>query len=130
MDAKKTGKPGLPSGYEVFINGGRRAMGLDAIEWAKRAESLGAGEICVNSIDADGTKDGYELALTRLVSEAVDIPVIASGGAGTPAHLVDVFREGKADAGLVASMVHYGTYTVQSIKADLARAGIPVRSPD
>lgn len=130
MDAKKTGKPGLPSGYEVFINGGRRAMGLDAIEWAKRAESLGAGEICVNSIDADGTKDGYELALTRLVSEAVDIPVIASGGAGTPAHLVDVFREGKADAGLVASMVHYGTYTVQSIKADLAKAGIPVRSPD
>ena len=128
MDAKKTGGPGLPSGYEVFINGGRKAMGLDAIEWAKRAESLGAGEICVNSIDADGTKDGYELELTRLVSEAVGIPVIASGGAGTPAHLVEVFRKGKADAGLVASMVHYGTHTVPSIKAGLAAAGIPVRA--
>jgi cyclase len=127
MDAKKSGKPGLPSGYEVYVQGGRKAMGLDAVEWARKAESLGAGEICVNSIDADGTKDGYELTLTRMIAEAVDIPVIASGGAGTPSHLVDVFKEGKADAGLVASMVHYGAYTVPSIKAGLAAAGIPVR---
>lgn len=127
MDAKKTDAPGLPSGYEIFIQGGRKAMGMDAIEWARKAASLGAGEICVNSIDADGTKDGYELNLTRLVSEAVDIPVIASGGAGKSSHLVDVFRQGKADAGLVASMVHYGEYTVGSIKSDLAAAGIPVR---
>ena len=127
MDAKKTDAPGLPSGYEVFIQGGRKAMGMDAIEWARKAASLGAGEICVNSIDADGTKTGYELALTRLVSEAVDIPVIASGGAGKTSHLVDVFQQGKADAGLVASMVHYGEHTVGSIKADLAKAGIPVR---
>lgn len=128
MDAKRTDKPGLPSGYEVFIQGGRKAMGLDAVEWARKAESLGAGEICVNSIDADGTKDGYELTLTRLVAEAVDIPVIASGGAGTPSHLVEVFEKGKADAGLVASMVHYGEYTVPSIKARLAASGIPIRS--
>lgn len=128
MDAKRSDKPGLPSGYEVYVQGGRKAVGLDAVEWARKAASLGAGEICVNSIDADGTKDGYELSLTRLIADAVDIPVIASGGAGTPAHLVDVFRKGSADAGLVASMVHYGTYTVPAIKAELAAAGIPVRS--
>lgn len=127
MDAKKIESPGLPSGYEVYVQGGRKATGLDAVEWARKAESLGAGEICVNSIDADGTKDGYELTLTRRIAEAVDIPVIASGGAGTPSHLADVFREGKADAALVASMVHYGEYTVPSIKAELAAAGIPVR---
>ncbi len=128
MDAKKTDKPGLPSGYEVFIQGGRKAMGLDAVEWARKAVSLGAGEICVNSIDADGTKDGYELTLTRLVAEAVDVPVIASGGAGKPSHLADVFEKGKADAALVASMVHYGEHTVRSIKAGLAASGIPMRA--
>jgi cyclase len=128
MDAKKTDLPGLPSGYEVFVQGGRKAMGIDAIEWAKRAVSLGAGEICVNSIDADGTKDGYELKLTRLIADAVDVPVIASGGAGTPSHLVDVFNQGRADAGLVASMVHYGTYSIPAIKAELSAAGIPVRA--
>jgi cyclase len=127
IDAKKTGGPGLPSGYEVFVQGGRKAVGLDAVAWAKEAAALGAGEICLNSIDADGTKNGYELDITRLVSEAVDIPVIASGGAGTPAHLVDVFAKGKADAALVASMVHYGTYTVGAIKRELAEAGLPVR---
>jgi cyclase len=128
MDAKKTNLPGLPSGYEVFVQGGRKAMGIDAIDWAKKAVSLGAGEICVNSIDADGTKDGYELSLTRMIADAVDVPVIASGGAGTPSHLVDVFKQGHADAGLVASMVHYGTYSVPSIKDELAKYGIPVRS--
>jgi cyclase len=128
MDAKKTGKPGLPSGYEVFIQGGRKAMGLDAVAWARKAESLGAGEICVNSIDADGTKDGYELTLTRLIAEAVDVPVIASGGAGKTSHLADVFEKGKADAALVASMVHFGEHTVGSIKAGLAASGIPMRA--
>ncbi len=128
MDAKRSDAPGLPSGYEVYVQGGRKAMGIDAVDWARRAVSLGAGEICVNSIDADGTKSGYELKLTRLIADAVEVPVIASGGAGTPAHLVDVFREGRADAGLVASMVHYGTYSLPSIKSALATAGIPVRS--
>jgi cyclase len=130
MDAKKTGLPGLPSGYEVFVQGGRKAMGIDAIAWARQAVALGAGEICVNSIDADGTKEGYELNLTRLIAEAVDVPVIASGGAGTPDHLVRVFQQGGADAGLVASMVHYGTYGIPAIKTALAAAGIPVRKAD
>ena len=128
MDAKKSDAPGLPSGYEVYVQGGRKAMGIDAVDWARRAVSLGAGEICVNSIDADGTKEGYELTLTRLIADAVDVPVIASGGAGTPAHLADVFNKGRADAGLVASMVHYGTYTIPAIKAELAAAGLPIRS--
>lgn len=128
MDAKKTDRPDLPSGYEVYIQGGRKAMGIDAVAWAKEAVALGAGEVCVNSIDADGTKNGYELNLTRKIAEAVDVPVIASGGAGTPAHLVDVFKQGRADAGLVASMVHYGTYGIPAIKADLKAAGIPIRA--
>jgi cyclase len=131
MDARRVANqadPKYPSGYEVVIQGGRTPVGRDAVEWAREAESLGAGEICLNSIDADGTKAGYDLELTRKVSEAVGIPVIASGGAGMPEHLVSVLREGKADAALIASMVHYGTYTVGGIKAELARAGIPVRS--
>ncbi|HAO98478.1 MAG TPA: imidazole glycerol phosphate synthase subunit HisF [Fibrobacteres bacterium] len=127
MDARKSSDPKYPSGYEIVIQGGRTPVQLDAVEWARKAESLGAGEICLNSIDADGTKEGYELELTRKVSEAVGIPVIASGGAGIPQHLVDVLREGKADAALVASMVHYGTYTVGGIKEEMARAGLPVR---
>lgn len=128
MDAKKTSLPGLSSGYEVYVQGGRKAMGIDAVEWAQRAVALGAGEICVNSIDADGTKDGYELTLTRKIADAVDVPVIASGGAGVPRHLAEVFEKGRADAGLVASMVHYGTYSIPAIKAELAQAGIPVRA--
>jgi len=128
MDVKKTGRDGLPSGYEVFVQGGRKAMGIDALAWAREAASLGAGEICLNSMDADGTKNGYELELTRLISESVDVPVIASGGAGMPSHLVDVFTKGKADAALIASMVHYGTYGIPAIKAELASAGIPVRA--
>jgi cyclase len=130
MDARRTANPAdpkYPSGYEVVIQGGRTPVGRDAVAWAVEAESLGAGEICLNSIDADGTKAGYDLDLTRKVSEAVGIPVIASGGAGVPEHLVAVLTTGKADATLVASMVHYGTYTVGAIKAEMAMAGLPVR---
>jgi cyclase len=127
MDARKSEDPQYPSGYEVVIQGGRTPVHKDAVAWAREAEGLGAGEICLNSIDADGTKQGYDLELTRKVSEAVGIPVIASGGAGTPQHLIDVLTTGKADAALVASMVHYGTYTTQAIKDEMAAAGLPVR---
>ena len=117
----------IPSGYEIVINGGRTRMGLDAIEWARRGEELGAGELVVNSIDADGTKEGYELTLTRMIAEAVTIPVIASGGGGELEHLYDVLTEGKADAALMASMLHYGEYTVGEIKSYLAGRGIKIR---
>ena len=125
MDAAKD--EAMPSGYRVYINGGRTATELDALEWAKQAVSLGAGEIVLNSIDADGTKAGYEIPLTKMISEAVAVPVIASGGGGTPDHLADVLTEGKADAALIASMVHSGQYTVKGIKEQLAEKGIPVR---
>lgn len=128
MDVKRVPpSPTIPSGYEVVIHGGRTPMGIDALWWAKEAERLGAGEICLNSIDADGTQDGYELTVTRMISEAVSIPVIASGGAGKPEHLVEVLTRGRADAALIASMVHYGTYTIPGIKEYLAQQGIPVR---
>ena len=117
----------IPSGYEIVIDGGRTYMGIDAIWWAKEAERLGAGEICLNSIDADGTQNGYELNLTRLVAESVHIPVIASGGAGSIDHIYDVLTIGKADAALVASITHYGTYTVRQIKEELTRRGVKVR---
>ena len=119
----------LPSGYEIVINGGRKAMGIDALQWAMQGEQLGAGELVVNSIDADGTRAGYELALTRMISEAVRIPVIASGGAGESQHLVDVLTEGKADAALVASMVHFGDYTCSGIKQDLHLSLIHISEP-
>ena len=125
MDAAKDEK--MPSGYRVYINGGRVATELDAVEWAKKAVSLGAGEIVLNSIDADGTRDGYELTITKLISEAVDVPVIASGGGGKPEHLVKVLTEGKADAALIASMVHSGDYTIGGIKDELEKSGVPVR---
>ena len=128
MDAKFVGRTEkTPSGYEIYINGGRTPMGIDALNWAIEAQTLGAGEICLNSIDADGTKMGYELNLTAIVSENVDIPVIASGGAGTTVHLLDVFTKAKADAALIASMVHYGTHTIAEIKAFLAQNGVEVR---
>ena len=128
MDALKVEPTdATPSGYEVVVRGGRTRTGWDALAWAKRAEELGAGEICLNSIDADGTRDGYELTITRMISEAVGIPVIASGGAGVPQHLADVLDAGRADAALVASMVHYGDYTCTQIKTDLAAAGVKVR---
>jgi cyclase len=117
----------LPSGYRVFIDGGRRATELDALAWALQAEELGAGEIVLNSIDADGSQDGYELTLTRMISERVSVPVVASGGAGHPGHLEEVFEQGRADAALVASMVHFGTYSVGQIKGYLRDRGIPIR---
>ena len=116
-----------PSGYEIVIEGGRKPMNMDALAWAIEGERLGAGELVVNSIDADGAKEGYELALTRTISEAVSIPVIASGGAGTPSHLYEVLEEGKADAALVASMVHYGEYSVSGIKRFLDDRGLKIR---
>lgn len=125
MDVKKDDSK--PSGYEIFINGGRIDTGLDAREWAVKAVSLGAGEIVLNSMDADGTKEGYDINLTKMIAESVSVPVIASGGGGKPEHLRDVLKEGKADAALIASMVHSGKYTVKSIKESLNGYGIPVR---
>jgi cyclase len=119
--------PKIPSGYEIVIRGGRTPTGLDAIEWARRGEQLGAGEIVVNSIDADGTKQGYEIRLTRLITDAVTIPVIASGGGGRPEHLYDVLTEGHADAALVASVLHYREYTVRELKEYLHERGVKVR---
>lgn len=117
----------MPSGYGIVINGGRTPVNMDALRWAKEVESRGAGEIVLNSIDADGTKEGYELTLTRMISESVGIPVVASGGAGKPGHLVSVFKEGKADAALIASMVHIDGYTVRDVKDSVAAEGIAVR---
>ena len=117
----------VPSGYEVVVKGGRERTGMDALEWARRAEDLGIGEICLNSIDADGTRDGYELTITSRMSQAVSIPVIASGGAGTSDHISDVLTEGCADAALIASMVHYGTHTVKEIKEHVAAKGVRMR---
>lgn len=128
MDVKRVQpSPQIPSGYEMVINGGRTFMGIDALWWAQEAERLGAGEICLNSIDADGTQTGYELDLTRLISTNVSIPVIASGGAGKPEHLLDVLKQGHADAALIASMVHYGTYSIRGIKDYLSENGVKVR---
>lgn len=128
MDVKKVEKSSkIPSGYEIVIHGGRKYMGIDALWWAKEAENLGAGEICLNSIDADGTQEGYELTLTELITTNVTIPVIASGGAGKPEHLAEVLTKGRADAALIASMTHFGTYTVKQIKEYLDSKNIPVR---
>jgi cyclase len=115
------------SGYEVFTAGGRVASGLDAVQWAREGAERGAGEILLTSMDRDGTEDGYELSLTRDVADAVDVPVIASGGAGQPAHLVDAVERGGADAVLCASIFHYGAYTVREAKDAMRAAGIPVR---
>ena len=116
-----------PSGYEIVIEGGRTPTGLDALAWAVTGERLGAGELVINSIDADGTREGYDIALTRLIADAVRIPVIASGGAGKPEHLRDVLNDGHADAALVASMVHYGDYKVSGLKQYLHDQGVKVR---
>ena len=128
MDVKKVETSAkTPSGYEIVIHGGRKYTGIDALWWAQEAERLGAGEICLNSIDADGTQEGYEITLTSLISTSVRIPVIASGGAGKPEHLVDVLTRGRADAALIASMVHYRNYTIREIKDYLENSGVKVR---
>jgi len=123
IDAKRV----EPDCWEVFSHGGRKATGLAALEWAKRAVSLGAGEIVLNSIDADGTRAGFDLTITRRISESVGVPVVASGGAGKLEHLAEVLLEGRADAVLAASIFHFGEYTVSDVKEYLSKNGIPVR---
>ena len=123
IDAKKI----APDKWGVFSHGGRKDTSLDAVDWAKKAVQLGAGEIVLNSIDADGTKAGFDLVITRRVSEAVGVPVVASGGAGTLEHMADVLLAGKADAVLAASIFHFGTFTVADVKQFLAEKKIPVR---
>ena len=127
MDPVRSGNPKCPSGYEITTRGFREYTGMDAVEWAKRAVDLGAGEIVVNSVDADGTRAGFELTITRLIAEAVPVPVVASGGAGQPSHLADAFNLAHADAAIVAGMVHTGEWTIAQIKHDLDAAGVPVR---
>ncbi len=117
----------IPSGYEIVVNGGVTPTGIDALLWARTGEELGAGELVINSIDADGTKDGYELNLTRTIADAVGIPVIASGGAGKPEHLYDALTEGHADAALIASIAHYGQYSVRELKQYLHDRGVKIR---
>lgn len=123
VDARQTG----PDKWEVYINGGRTPTGIDVLEWVKRGTQLGAGEILLTSMDKDGTKDGYDIPLTRAVSEAVDVPVIASGGAGMLEHFYDVLTEGKADAVLAASVFHYGRFTVSQVKEYLKSRNVEVR---
>lgn len=125
MDPVKSER--TPSGYEITTRGFREFTGMDAVEWARRAVDLGAGEIVVNSVDADGTRAGFELTITRLISEAVNVPVVASGGAGRPDHLVTVFHEAKADAAIVAGMIHFGDYTIADIKKTMVDAAVPTR---
>lgn len=123
VDARRSGD----HRWEVYVNGGRTPTGIDCLEWVKRATELGAGEILLTSMDADGTKSGYDIELTRAVSVAVDVPVIASGGAGKLEHFYDVLTEGKADAVLAASVFHYGTFTVREVKEYLKSRGVEVR---
>ncbi|QSH40527.1 imidazole glycerol phosphate synthase subunit HisF [Lentisphaerota bacterium ZTH] len=125
IDAKRV--PGQKNKWQVYTHGGRKPVDLDAVDWAKRGVELGAGEILLTSMDADGTKEGYDCELTRMVSEAVSVPVIASGGAGTLEHLLEVLEEGRADAVLAASIFHFGTFTVPDTKAFLKQHKIPVR---
>ena len=125
MDPVRSGN--TPSGYEITTRGFREFTGMDAVEWAKRAQDLGAGEIVVNSVDADGTRKGFELELTGLIARAVGIPVVASGGAGKPADLVDAYKIARADAAIVAGMIHTGEWTIEQIKKEMNASGVPVR---
>ena len=125
MDPVRSGR--CPSGYEITTCGFRELTGMDAVEWAKRAVDLGAGEIVVNSVDADGTRGGFELEITKLIADAVSVPVVASGGAGNPEHFVTVFNDAHADAAIVAGMIHTGDYTIADIKSVMRSAGISTR---
>ena len=125
IDTRKSSS--LPSGFEVMVRGGREGAGIDAVEWAKKVEQLGAGEILPTSMDTDGTQDGYDIPMTRAIAETVSLPVIASGGAGTLEHLYEAITEGKADAVLVASVFHFGKHTIAEAKEFLAKKGVPVR---
>jgi len=127
IDAKQVSAPGESLRWEIFTHGGRKPTGIDAVEWAQRMVFLGAGEILLTSMDRDGTRDGFDLALTRTISEAVAVPVIASGGVGNLEHLAEGILEGKADAVLAASIFHFGEYTVNDAKQYMARRGIEVR---
>jgi cyclase len=127
IDAKQVSGEGEPKRWEIFTHGGRKPTGIDAIEWARRMVDYGAGEILLTSMDRDGTRDGFDLELTRSISEAVDVPVIASGGVGNLDHLVDGVLQGKADAVLAASIFHFGEYTVGDAKRHMAERGIEVR---
>jgi len=127
IDAKQVSAAGEPLRWEIFTHGGRKPTGIDAVEWAKRMVTLGAGEILLTSMDRDGTRDGFDLALTRAISEAVSVPVIASGGVGNLGHLAEGILEGKADAVLAASIFHFGEYTVNDAKQYMAERGIEVR---
>jgi cyclase len=130
VDARRDPEAADPVGAaQVFVQGGRKPSGRRVVEWAREAESRGAGEILLTSMDADGTRAGFDCELTAAVSEAVSIPVIASGGAGTVAHFSDVFARGRADAALAASIFHFGVSSARSLKQELARAGVPVRLP-
>ncbi len=126
IDAKKTG----PDRWEVFVAGGRKSTGLEVVAWAQRAVELGAGEIGLNSINADGTQAGFDITITRRVSEAVRVPVVASGGAGTLEHMAEVLESGRADAVLAASIFHFGRFTVRQVKDHLRARGLPVRIED
>jgi cyclase len=125
IDARANNK--MPSGYEVVTYGGRKPTGMDALEWAKKGEKLGAGEILLTSMERDGTKKGFDIDITRKISESVKIPLIASGGVGKIEHFAEAFTEGKADAALAASVFHYGNYTVSDIKKELKKEGIIAR---
>jgi len=127
IDAKKVSADNEASRWEIFTHGGRKPTGIDAIDWARRMESLGAGELLLTSMDRDGTKIGFDLPLTRAISDAVDVPVIASGGVGNLQHLADGVTQGGADAVLAASIFHFGEYSVGEAKAHMASQGIEVR---
>ena len=127
IDAKKVSKPGEPDRWEIFTHGGRKPTGIDAVEYACEVTALGAGEILLTSMDRDGTKSGFDLGLTRAVSDAVSVPVIASGGVGNLDHLVDGIKQGHASAVLAASIFHFGEYTIRQAKEHMAKAGLAVR---
>jgi cyclase len=127
IDAKKVSPPGAPAKWEIFTHGGRNPTGLDAVAYAEEVVSLGAGEILLTSMDCDGTKAGFDVALTRAIADRVRVPVIASGGAGTPQHFIDAVQDGHASAVLAASLFHFGELTIRDVKTAMAGAGLPVR---